>query len=115
MKTLFLMLAAALAADNYAGKWSLNGDVAGNPVRGTCALEQTEAKIAGSCKLEGRGDAKVTGEVKEKKLIFQFDVEHEGAVYTLVHTGELTAEGGLKGTIEVAGAGVGGDFTAKRE
>lgn len=116
MKTLLMLVLAAATASaaNFAGKWTISGDVVGNPVKGVCTFEQNETKITGSCKLEGRGETKVIGEAGENKVKFSFDVEHEGATYSLAHTGELTPEGGLKGTIEVPGAGVGGDFTAKR-
>ena len=115
MKTVLMFLVMAAAPPEFGGKWTLTGEVAGNPIKAACTFEQAEAKVSGVCKLEGRGDAKVAGEVTDKKLVFRHDVDHEGAQYTLIYTAELTPENGLKGTIEVAGAGVGGDFSAKRE
>ena len=53
------------------------------------------------------------GTVKEKEVTFEFDNEHQGSTYHLVFTGTLGDDGGLKGTIAVAG--VEGTFTATKQ
>ena len=111
---LTLLLAAPLAAANFSGTWTLDGDVAGNPVKGSCVLKQDGAKISGVCKLEGKADAEAKGEVTEDKVVFQHEVEHNGTVYVLEYTGKKASETELKGDINVRSEGVTGYFTAKK-
>ncbi len=119
MKTFLLTLSAvslaavtALAAD-FPGTWKVDGEVYGNPVKFSCALKQQDAALSGTATFEGGKDLAVTGSVKEKAVTFEFDVEHEGTPYHLVFTGTLGEDGGMKGTIAVAG--VEGSFTATKQ
>ena len=46
-------------------------------------------------------------------VTFEYDAESQGTTYHLVFTGTLGEDGGMKGTIAVAG--VEGTFTAKKQ
>ena len=101
----------ALAAD-VSGRWNLDGDVQGNPIKAACDLKQDGTQLTGTCKAEDHDPWKVAGKVEESKITFSYDVEHEGQTYTLVYTGTIDGNS-MKGDIEVAG--VAGEFTAKKE
>lgn len=105
--------AATLFAADVAGTWSVDGDVMGNPVKFTCALKQAGEALSGTATLEGKGEVPVSGSSKEKNVTFEFDTEHEGSAYHLVFTGVMGEDGGMTGSIAVAG--VGGTFTAKKQ
>jgi len=106
-----LTAATALAAD-IAGTWNVDGDVVGNPVKFTTVWKQDGEALSGTATLEGK-EVPVTGTVKDKAITFEFDTEHEGSTYHLVFNGTLGDDGGLKGTIEVAG--VEGTFSALKQ
>ncbi len=111
LSTVALAAVTALAAD-VSGTWKVDGDVVGNPVKFSCALKQQDATLSGTATFEEGKNVAVTGSVKEKAVTFEFDFEHEGTTYHLVFTGTLGEDGGMKGTIAVAG--VEGTFTATR-
>jgi hypothetical protein len=107
-----LAAATALAAD-VSGTWKVDGSVYGNPVKFSGALKQQGATLSGTATFEDGKAVPVTGSVSEKAVTFEFDAEHEGTTYHLVFTGTLGADGGLTGTIAVAG--VEGTFTATKQ
>jgi len=104
--------AATLLAADVSGTWKVDGDVMGNPVKFPCVLKQDGESLSGTATVETK-DVPVTGTIKEKAVTFEFDTEHEGSTYHLVFTGALGDDGGLKGTIAVAGAE--GTFTATKQ
>lgn len=107
-----LATTAALAAvADVAGTWKVDGDVYGNAVKLTCVLKQDGETLSGTATLEGGKDVPVTGSVKEKTVSFEFDTADKA--YHLVFTGPLGEDGGIKGTIAVAG--VEGVFTAVKQ
>jgi hypothetical protein len=119
MRTLALALAAialaavtVLAAD-VSGTWNVDGDVMGNPVKFPCVMKQDGEQLSGTATLEGGKDVPVVGTVQEKVVVFEFDTESQGSTYHLVFTGTIGDDGGLKGTIAVAG--VEGTFTAAKQ
>jgi len=65
---LALTLVASLHAastDSLSGKWSLKGDVVGNPLNTICEIAQSGTKITGICSNDQGGPAQpITGEVK---------------------------------------------------
>jgi hypothetical protein len=69
--------------------------------------------LSGSATFEDGKTVPLTGSVKEKAVSFEFDVEHEGTAYHLVFSATLGEDGGMKGTIAVAG--VEGSFTAAKQ
>jgi hypothetical protein len=102
---------ASLAAD-ASGIWKVDGEVYANPVKFSCELKQDGATLSGKATFEDGKNVPVTGSVKEKTVAFEFDAEHEGTTYHLVFDGTLGEDGGMKGTITVAGAQ--GTFTATK-
>jgi hypothetical protein len=108
----FVLMAVVVAAADFSGNWSVDGDVASHPVKFVCALKQAGDKLSGTTTLEGKEIA-ITGSVKEKTLTFTFDVDYQGSTYTNVYTGTLDDNGVVQGTIEVAGQL--GTFTAKKQ
>jgi hypothetical protein len=110
-----VLVAAAVTASaaDVSGTWNVDGDVYGNPVKFSCVMKQEGEKLSGTATLEGGKDVPVTGTVKERVVTFEYDVDHEGSTYHLVFTGTLGEDGGLTGTIAVAG--VEGTFRAKKQ
>ena len=109
---LIAVAAVTVFAADVAGTWNVDGDVVGNPVKFTTVWKQDGETLSGMATLEGK-DTPVTGTVKDKTVTFEFDNDHEGTTYHLVFTGTLGDDGGLKGSIAVAG--VEGTFTATRK
>ncbi len=105
------LAASTVLAVDVSGTWSVDGDVVGNPVKFACELKQNGDVLSGTAKLEGK-DAPITGSVKENVVTFEYDADSQGTTYHLVFTGTLGEDGGMKGTIAVAG--VEGTFTAKK-
>jgi len=106
------LAAVTLAAADVSGTWNVDGDVVGNPVKFPCVMKQDGDALTGTATLEGK-EVPVKGTVKDKDVTFEFDNDHEGTTYHLVFSGTLGDDGGLKGTIAVAG--VEGTFTAKKQ
>ena len=106
-------VASTLSADDVAGRWNVDGDVMGNPVKLVCALQQKGEALSGTATLEGKAEVPVSGSSTGHNVSFEFDTDHEGTTYHLVFTGALGADGGITGSIAVAG--VTGTFTAKKQ
>lgn len=111
MRIMTLLLAALplmAAGDGIAGHWTLEGDVAGNPVNLTCTMVQADApKFTGECKLNDSDTVTLNGEAKGENVKFAFDT----GGYTLNYTGTMGADT-MQGDIEVQGTS--GRFTGKR-
>jgi cytochrome c biogenesis protein ResB len=108
MTLLLAALPLMAARDGIAGHWTLEGDVAGNPVNLTCTMVQADApKFTGECKLNDSDTVSLTGETKGQKVTFSFDT----GGYTLNYTGTMGADT-MQGDIEVQGTT--GTFTGKR-
>lgn len=108
--TIAMMTAAtgAMRAADLSGKWTIDGDVQGNPVGLACTLQQSaDATITGKCVVNGSENTDVEGAAKDATFKFTFTVQG----YLLTYTG--TTEGdSMSGDIEVAG--VNGKFSGKR-
>ena len=105
---LMLPLTTASMAADLSGKWTIDGDVAGNPVNLTCAVKQdADAKITGNCQVNGMEATEIEGAAKDATFKFAFTVQG----YTLTYTGTLEGDS-MSGDIEVAGTQ--GKFTGKR-
>jgi hypothetical protein len=105
---LVLALPIAAAAPDLSGKWTIDGDVVGNPVSLNCAFQQSvEGKVAGKCGVNGMDPSEIAGDVKDAEFKFSFDT----GGYTLTYTGTVQGDT-VKGKIEVAG--VTGTFTGTR-
>jgi hypothetical protein len=105
----FLAAASLTLAADISGKWSIDGDVQGNPVNLNCASLQQDpdGKIQGKCVINGGDTVDISGEVKEDKIRLTF----ETGGYKLEYSGAVSGES-MKGDIQVAGAT--GTFTGKR-
>ena len=105
---LTLPLAPANAAADLSGNWTIDGDVQGNPVNMTCAVQQSaDLKIAGRCQINGAENTEIDGTAKDDTFKFSFTVQG----YTLNYSGTFKGDT-MTGDIEVAGAT--GKFTGKR-
>lgn len=101
------LLTERIAAADLSGNWTIDGDVQGNPVNLTCAVQQADLKIAGKCQVNGMEATEIEGAAKDAAFKFSFTVQG----YTLTYSG--TVEGNsMTGDIEVAGAT--GKFSGKR-
>jgi hypothetical protein len=102
-----LVPAAAAAADDFTGKWTIDGDVQGNFFTLNCAVKQgADATLSGQC--EGNGmSTELSGTVKDTDV--QFSVTLSG--YSLSYTGKVQGDT-VSGGIQVAGAS--GTFSGKR-
>lgn len=111
--TLLAAAALPMAAADVSGNWNLKGEIAGNNLDVKCVLKQEGDKLAGTCKTNEMPEVKTTGEVKEKTVTIQYDVEYQGQTYTLVYTGTMETEKSVKGTVDAGGAS--GDFTGTKD
>jgi hypothetical protein len=69
--------------------------------------------LSGTATLEGNREVPVSGSAREKNVSFAFNTEHEGSTCQLVFAGVVGEDGGMTGSIAVAG--VEGTFTAKKQ
>jgi hypothetical protein len=109
MRFAVLMLVALhlAAPSDMSGKWTITGDVVGNPVNLNCSIQQNaEGKIAGKCEVNGN-PVEMAGDVKDTDFKFSFTA----GGFTLTYTGMVEGDT-VKGDIAVAGAS--GTFAGKR-
>src|SRR4051812_20138241 len=102
MLALVSALNTAPAADTIPVTWEITGDVVGNPVKATCVIKQAAAALTGNCTMAGSNAAlPLTGEAKDGKMSFQYEMDYQGQPITLVYSGSLETPALLKGTIDV--------------
>jgi|ERR1700733_7017388 hypothetical protein len=111
----FLFGASTFAADapTIAGQWNIHQTIAGNENDQDCTFTVSDAKIAGTCKVNEQ-TPKVTGTVDGKKLAWKYDIDYNGSTLTLSYAATLDDADKFTGTVDVAPYGVSGDFTAQR-
>ena len=109
---LLTSLNGTLSTDSIAGTWKITGDVAGNPVNTICVMKQAGSTLTGNCSSDARGPSALTGDVKDGKVTFQYDIDYEGQPLTIIYSATATAAKELKGTIDVKPMGATGTFTA---
>jgi hypothetical protein len=113
---LTLALLAALntapVTDSVPGTWQITGDVAGNAVKAICMIRQSGAALNGSCSDATNRPYPLTGEVKDGKVTFQYEIDYQGQPLTIVYSATFASAKELKGTIEVKPMGASGTFTA---
>ena len=107
---LLSVLHAAPSADSIAGKWQITGDVVGNAVKTTCTIIQSSSALTGNCTNAEGAPYVLTGEVKEGKVTFQYDIDWQGQPLTVIYSATVAKE--LKGVIDVKPVGATGTFTA---
>jgi hypothetical protein len=119
MKTVLLsFLVASATALSYAadapslsGSWQIHNKIAGNESDRACTFVQNGDNLTGTCPSD-RGEVKLTGEVKGKKVTWSYRSEYEGSPITVKYDGTLQSETKITGTVNVAEYGADGDFTA---
>ena len=109
---LLTTLHGTLSTDSIAGTWKIAGDVVGNPVNTTCVIKQAGSTLTGNCANDAKGPYALTGDVKDGKVTFQYDIDYEGQPLTIIYSATVTAARELKGTIDVKPMGATGTFTA---
>lgn len=103
----FTVLQLAAASD-ISGKWTIAGDVQGNAVNLNCLVQQdAEAKLAGTCQVNGMEPVTIAGALKDTTFRFSFTV----AGYELTYVGTVNGDS-MEGEIQVAG--VSGMFKGER-
>ncbi|MDQ2665482.1 MAG: hypothetical protein M3Z05_05685 [Gemmatimonadota bacterium] len=110
--SLLSALGAAPTNDSIPGNWQITGDVGGTPVKTVCTIIRTGATLSGNCTNPDGAPYVLTGEVKEKTIVFQYDVDYQGQALNVVYTGTLPSSTELTGSIEVKPMGVSGTFSA---
>lgn len=105
-------LRTATVTDSVPGTWQLTGDIAGSPIKTTCTMWQTGTSLSGNCTNETGAPYVLTGEAKDGKITFQYEVDYQGQTLTIVYSATLSAPRQLKGTVEVKPLGVQGTFAA---
>lgn len=112
--TLITALGTTPNTDSIPGKWQITGDVGGNPIKTICTIIRTGAALTGNCTNDAGAPYVLTGEIKEKTIVFQYDVDYQGQTLNVVYTGTLPSMKEFKGTIDVQPMSASGTFTAVR-
>ena len=115
--TLTLVLVSALgaapAADSVPGKWLITGDVAGNPVKTMCTISQAGTTLSGNCTNEAGAPYVLTGDVKDGKITFQYEVDYQGQTLQVVYLATLSpSPRAMKGANDVRPMNASGTFSA---
>jgi hypothetical protein len=102
-----LVPTSAAAADDFSGRWTIDGDVQGNAFTLSCTVTQSaEASLGGQCEVNGM-TSELTGTAKDTDIRFSITVSG----YTLTYAGRMQGDS-LAGDIEVAGTS--GTFSGRR-
>lgn len=104
---------APASSREFAGNWTIEGDVVGNAIHMKCAFTREDDKITGNCNYQGLADSATTGTVRGDRVTFENQVRRE-ELYDLTYSGKLDASGSaIEGEISVAG--VTGTFSGTRD
>ncbi|MEO8620129.1 MAG: hypothetical protein ABI625_03615 [bacterium] len=102
------------ATDSIPGTWLLSGDVAGNEIKVTCVISQSGTTLSGNCSNATTPPLPLTGEAKDGKYTFQYEVDYQGQALTVIYSATFVSPKDIKGTIDVKPVGASGTFTATR-
>lgn len=105
------VLTQAADGASLSGTWQIHNNIAGNESDLPCTFVQNGDNLTGTCPSE-RGEVKLTGEVKGKKVTWSYRSEYEGSPITVKYEGILQSETKITGTVNVAEYGADGEFTA---
>ena len=105
------VLSYAADAPSLSGTWQIHNSIAGNESDRACTFVQNGDNLTGTCPSH-RGEVKLTGEVKGKKVTWSYRSEYEGSPITVKYDGSLQSDTKITGTVNVAEYGADGDFTA---
>jgi hypothetical protein len=108
------VLWAALPAADVSGVWNLEMSwESGSNSTGVCTFKQDGAKLTGIC--GGTEKFPIAGEVKDRTVIWQFDVAQDGSKGRMTFTGVLDEAGTIiTGACTIVGAQR-GTFTMKKQ
>ena len=114
---LLLSALPAFAADtSLSGTWKVDGSVGGYDVHRVCTFKQEGRVLNGSCQEADQKPIPFTGDVKDKTVTWQYDVDWNGSTLTATYTGDWDgAAGTITGAIEVQPVNAAGTFTAKKD
>jgi hypothetical protein len=113
--SLLLSALPALAADNsVSGTWKIEGSVAGYEVHRVCTFKQDGKALSGSCQEADQKPIPFTGDIKDKTVTWQYDVEFNGSALTATYTGDWDGDSAITGAIDVQPVNAAGTFTATR-
>jgi hypothetical protein len=108
---------AAAAQSPVSGTWKVEVDVQGTAVSLTCALTESDNKLAGTCRSpEDDVPRKVSGTIAGDAVTWRFDAEYQGQPITVVMNSTLAAGGAkMSGTVAVAPMDADGTLTAVKQ
>jgi len=108
------VLSVAMSDASVSGVWDLEMRWPGDrQSTGACTFEQDGRTLTGTC--GGSDKFAITGEVDDRRLTWQFDVEQNGNKGRMMFSGELDEAGTtIKGTCRIQG-GLDGTFTMKKQ
>jgi hypothetical protein len=114
--TLLLVAIPALAADSsISGTWKVEGTVAGYDVHRVCSFKQDGKALSGTCQEADQKPIPFTGNIKDKTVTWQYDVEFNGSTLTATYTGDWDGDSAITGAIDVQPVNAAGTFTAKKD
>ena len=104
---------AASGGGPVAGTWTVDAELANNPLSNECTFALQGTKITGACKSQ-MGQADVSGEVTGSDIHFSYSMNLNGMPLNFAYTGTLDAAANtMKGTVSVFG--VTGSFSATKK
>ena len=115
---LVIALAGAIEADaqtDLSGDWvfTVTTDDSGVTTPAV-TLEQDGETLTGHYSSEGLGEADFTGSVSGSEITFSFSADVFGQLVQVVYSGTVGEDGGISGTMDIAGGFLVGTFTAAR-
>jgi hypothetical protein len=115
MSLLLFALPALGAGNSVSGTWKVEGSVAGYEVHRVCTFKQDGKALTGSCQEADQKPIPFTGNIKDKTVTWQYDVEFNGSALTATYTGDWDGDSAITGAIDVQPVNAAGTFTAKKD
>jgi hypothetical protein len=108
------VLSASVALADVSGTWNLEMSWdSGSDATGVCTFKQEVEKLTGTC--GGADKFPVTGEVNDRDITVQVDVEQDGNKGRMIFTGAVDEPGTtIKGACRIVG-GQAGTFTMRKQ
>lgn len=109
-------VASAQAAKvDLTGAWAFETQTEAGPGTPAVTLKQDGEKLTGHYSSATLGEADLTGTVKGREFIFNFNAELQGQAVPVTYKGTIESAASLKGTLDLAGGMASGTFTAKKK
>jgi hypothetical protein len=112
--SVLLLVIAPLPAIDVSGVWNLDMHWSGSDTHatGVCTIKQDGQKLTGSC---ASAKSTLTGEVTDRSLTMQIDVEQDGNKGRMTFTGTVDEDAAvIKGSCQIIG-GQEGTFVMKKQ